>query len=170
MFSEVVEIKKRKHFSSNVKGYEFKGTEGSTLVCFSVPIDPVPYPEEYIQAVLDGLIVDSKIADLEDADGRCVVYTGYTDEEKNEVFYSVIRLDYDTMYVLDARFPKSNTDIDQQRKNYYTECLYRGAGFSITKQSLRSYDDYLDDEGLVDEEYESTNGIQSVTEAESVEW
>lgn len=170
LFSGVEKISRYgKYEGEKICGFKFSGSE-SSLIFAEYHGETEDENAAYYESIVNNLAIETTIVDLKDKDGSCTVYTGYSDDNREEVFYITIRLDSDMVYIMDARFPKSGNDLDQQRKNYYTECLYRGAGFSITKKELRSYDDFLSESGAIDQEFQSSNDIKSITEAETVKW
>jgi len=132
--------------------YSFSGSEGSTLTCAKMTYkDEGKGIETFIEEYISNIYEVTVIADLNDGDGTCKVYTGYEDEAKEMIIYCVIRVDKEAAYVADARFPQFSDDEDGYRKNYYTECIYRGAGFAITKKNLRTYNEFCNENGYTDE-------------------
>lgn len=146
--------------------YIFSGDNGSSLTCVEMKYsDGAESINAYLQEYVNGIYEATTISELEDEDGKCVAYTGYEDESKEMIIYCLIRVDSNCAYVMDARFPKFADEADEIRKNYYAECIYRGAGFSITKKELRTYDDYCASRDFGDEIYFSVKETGDVADS-----
>ncbi len=170
-FNSVREIEKYKDYDGPVeKGFEFTTDKKSSLTYAWLKTNSVDDGTIFYEKVNSDLIVESIIADRTDSEGRCIVLTGYSDENHEQVFYMAIRIDNNAIYLLDARFPAIDGDMDRQRKDYYAECLYRGAGFSISSNALRSYEDFEKDGRTYDWDHHKLVSKQSVTDAETVDW
>ncbi len=172
LFNNVQEISNYKDYkeASNTEGILFSGESGSTLTYAKASCASDQKASDYLNTISSDLLIENVLSDTEDSVGRCLVITGYTTSAQKEIFYILLRSYGTDVYIMDARFPGFEDAVDQQRKNYYAECIYRGAGFSNTSKSLRSYADYIEESGILDEEFSAAMDIKSVNEAEKVEW
>lgn len=71
-----------------------------------------------------------------------IIKTGYL-PGTNMPIYDLVTVTDDYVYVMRVATPGYTDDNDKNMKSYYTECLYRMAGFSGSTAECRTYADFL---------------------------
>ena len=74
-----------------------------------------------------------------------VIVTGWDSADKNYVIYNLCKIEDDYILQMKVIYPNYTDDLDTAQKGYVTECYYRLCGFSDSTLSVRSYEEYMNE-------------------------
>ncbi len=137
-----------KLFGNNRLSYNFSGSKGSVMnftVLDRTDNKSLTDMARFVADYEEKSIYDSaKIKNSLNDDYATIVYTGYTDSNKYNIIYDLIRVDYNYVYVLHMITPAYTSEEDKIEKGYVTECVYRYCGWSGSQSYPRSYSEYYE--------------------------
>ncbi len=135
-------------YGTNVVTFTFSGSRGSRLVYSLTRRDDsrsIKDMSKYVYSNETNILIDSSdIVNSMSGDHGKVIVTGWEDSTKDFIIYDMTKIEKD--YVLQMKVYMTNftDDNDKNEKSYVTECDYRYCGFSDSKYSARTYEEYLE--------------------------
>ncbi|MBO5551855.1 MAG: zinc ribbon domain-containing protein [Lachnospiraceae bacterium] len=135
-------------YGENEEDIQFSGSEGSSLrYTVTSRIDDASLEEaaKYVYSYeSDSIDEVSDIYPLKvDDDKGFFIITGRDKSDDKVLVYDMVRVEDSHIYQMLVTFPEFKDEEDEDRKSYYTECLYRSCGFSNSSKEVRSYEEYL---------------------------
>lgn len=141
----------RTDYGENTETVRFMGTDGSELVfILSKRMDTNGMEDmtRYVYNVEHTRLYEAtELINSVSEDHGKVILTGYTGPEKQIVMYDMTKIEEDyvmQMRVLYPEDPRIDNEKDKTEKWYVVECLYRLCGFSDTKYTPRTFDEYVE--------------------------
>ena len=135
-------------YGTNEVTYTFTGSKGSRLVYSLINRNDsrsIRDMSKYVYSNETNILIDSAdIVNSVTSDHGKVIVTGWEDVSKEFIIYDLLKIEDD--YVLQMKVYMTNftDENDKNEKSYVTECDYRYCGFSDSKYSARTYEEYLE--------------------------
>ena len=136
-------------FGFLIKKIDFIGSNGSELIYQLIQrTDSLSLEAEtdyiYNKEIANLYEKEDIVFSTKDNYGKVIV-TGWDSADKNYVIYNLCKIEDDYILQMKVIYPNYTGDLDTAQKGYVTECYYRLCGFSDSTLSVRSYEEYMNE-------------------------